>query len=76
MTYTQTSENYDQACADCGDIFSTGDTVHVLNSGRRVCRACKHKRIVRNAKARAIREAYADAGMHRVRGALGGIYYE
>jgi predicted RNA-binding Zn-ribbon protein involved in translation (DUF1610 family) len=76
MTYTQTSENHDQACADCGDIFSTGDTVHVLNSGRRVCRACMNKRIVRNAKARTMRQVYSDLGMHRVRGALGGIYYE
>jgi hypothetical protein len=75
MTYIQRTENHDQACADCGDIFSTGDTVHVLNSGRRVCHACR-KRMRRNVAARAIREAYADAGMHRVRGALGGIYYE
>ncbi len=75
MTYTQRSENHDQACGDCGYVFETGDTVHVLPNGEHVCHACM-KRMRRNLAARAIRQAYADAGMHRVRGALGGIYYE
>jgi hypothetical protein len=33
-------------------------------------------RLRRNKEARAIRQAYKDCGMVRVRGAMGGIYYE
>jgi hypothetical protein len=42
------------------------------------CMLCQArlKTIKANIRARAIRSAYADLGMVRVRGSLGGIYYE
>lgn len=42
------------------------------------CPVClrRVKTIKANAKARAIRLAYRDLGMVRVKGSLGGVYYE
>jgi len=34
------------------------------------------RREKKNRAARAVRQAYSDCGMKRVRGALGGVYYE
>ncbi len=76
MTYIQSSDNHEASCGTCGRVFFTGDTVHVLRTGKRVCVTCASKNNKRNAAARAIRQAYADCGMVRVRGTLGGIYYE
>ena len=45
---------------------------------RNVCPECKARMKTRkaNAQAKAIRQIYSDCGMKRVRGAMGGIYYE
>jgi len=54
--------------------------VEETDSLRPVCEACKEKKRIRDAKRRraaaARREAYASCGMVKVRGNLGGIYYE
>lgn len=45
---------------------------------RVTCKECNKRRQTKraNLRAKAIRSAYADCGMVRVRGNLGGIYYE
>jgi hypothetical protein len=60
-----------KACPDCIAELEIGTTEQ--------CEKCR-KKAVQNAKARqrrrAIKEAYESCGLKRVRGALGGIYYE
>jgi len=54
---------------------------HIKTAGehdRNTCPDCQARMKTRraNARAKAIRQVYADCGMVRVKGALGGIYYE
>jgi len=54
---------------------------HIKTAGehdRNNCPDCQARMKTRraNARAKAIRQVYADCGMVRVKGALGGIYYE
>jgi hypothetical protein len=51
-------------------------TIHKSNDPK--CPACAARRRTKRAaaNAKAIRQAYSDCGMKRVRGALGGVYYE
>jgi hypothetical protein len=50
----------------------------ILDHDNRTCPICCARRKTKraNQRAKAIRSAYADCGMTRVRGNLGGIYYE
>lgn len=68
-----------KVCAKCGEEISTRD-------GENLCNACESndiadvKRAERNRKARERRRAIHDImdslGLKRVRGAMGGVYYE
>lgn len=56
-----------EICPDCGKR-KTEDMKR--------CAPCQNKRDERNRKARERRQAYKDLGLVRVRGAMGGVYYE
>jgi hypothetical protein len=54
---------------------------HMANTGThdsKFCTVCKERKrtFKANQRAKEIRQVYADMGMKRVRGALGGVYYE
>lgn len=65
MTKTAWKRHWEQVKLDSGHDF-------------KVCPDCQARLKTRraNERARAIRQAYSDLGMVRVRGALGGVYYE
>ena len=61
-------------CTHCGEELGTKD-------GENLCATCdakvaNGKRLRRNALARARHRAMLDCGLVRVKGALGGVYYE
>ena len=58
-------------CAKCGKRTGT-----VFCNGRRLCVKCYQKRNRANANRRARNDVMRDLGLVRVRGALGGIYWE
>ena len=64
-----------RACIDCGKI----ETYYRSESYPVRCFDCQHKdnmRIIRNAKRRERHAALTSLGLKRVKGALGGVYYE
>ena len=63
-----------KVCTACGEEINGGDSENL-------CPACdakvaNGKRLRRNALARARHQAMLDCGLVRVKGALGGTYYE
>jgi len=61
-----------KVCENCGIEIGTKD-------GENLCEACDSKELKRLARNKARRErhqAMLDCGLVRVRGALGGVYYE
>lgn len=64
-------------CRKCGKPTSGFIPAGMTREQARIC-DCEEraKREKRNASARARRQVYADLGLKRVRGSLGGIYYE
>ena len=58
-----------KVCEKCGDEICTKD-------GDNCCEACDGKRVRRNAIRREREQAMRDLGLVKVRGALGGTYWE
>jgi len=58
------------------DDWKRAYAIHKANDPK--CTECAARRRTKRAaaNAKAIRQTYADCGMRRVRGALGGVYYE
>ena len=61
-----------------GNVLDWKQTVLIHTNAQRDCAICKVRRQTRkqNERAKSIRQVYADCGLVRVKGALGGIYYE
>lgn len=73
--YTDGIKKYSGRCPRC---HPAGSCMDCGAANARICQPCADKRKAekRNASRRARHQAMLDLGLVRVRGALGGIYYE
>ena len=70
-------ERYLQGCKEVAAMVASGEiTDQESSQPYAILRAERRATVVKNRAAQSRRQVYADLGMKRVRGALGGVYYE
>ncbi len=65
-----------KVCETCGDEIDTADGENRCDVCERAAEGKRHLLAKRRANRRAIDEAYSSCGLVKVRGALGGVYWE